>query len=374
MSRIRVMFPTVALLSTVAVGASANTTLLNATFDDQTQAEFETEWTVPLSPSDNLAVSFIESPDDPISQELFPGLDETAVSHFGRAGDPVVVWNGLTPGNALTPTAEQSIRLSVDIFDDAAGNKRMSLGLRQTSPGAANLIELGFWNDPDGYAHRAILFPGTPENPNPNWQAFELDTSLDRTDDEDDVTNVADIGAGWHNYSVLITPSELTFELDLFRDGQINARDAEGEFIGTGEGVDASVTYQIDSSAAAFDNLRFGGPSGVTSPGGGILLDNILLELIDAVVIGDGIIGDYDDSGQVEQGDLNLVLNNWGTAAPFTPNGDPFETPNVDQEELNRVLNNWGSTTAPSFEGAAVPEPATLALLGGLALAGLRRR
>ncbi|MEM8784015.1 MAG: PEP-CTERM sorting domain-containing protein, partial [Planctomycetota bacterium] len=87
-----------------------------------------------------------------------------------------------------------------------------------------------------------------------------------------------------------------------------------------------------------------------------------------------GIIGDYDDSGQVEQGDLNLVLNNWGQAAPFDPNGDPFDTPNVDQEELNRVLNNWGSTAAPSFEGSAVPEPATMAILGGLALAGLRRR
>ncbi|MEM8783094.1 MAG: hypothetical protein AAGE65_09600 [Planctomycetota bacterium] len=67
--------------------------------------------------------------------------------------------------------------------------------------------------------------------------------------------------------------------------------------------------------------------------------------------------GDYNDSGQVEQGDLNLVLNNWGQPAPFAPNGDPFATSNVDQEELNRVLNNWGSTAAPSFEGSGIPEP-----------------
>ncbi|MEM8782197.1 MAG: choice-of-anchor tandem repeat NxxGxxAF-containing protein [Planctomycetota bacterium] len=78
-----------------------------------------------------------------------------------------------------------------------------------------------------------------------------------------------------------------------------------------------------------------------------------------------GLTGDYNDSGQVEQGDLNLVLNNWGQPAPFTPNGGPFATPNVDQEELNRVLNNWGASSAPSF---AVPEPGIFALLGtGLA-------
>ncbi|MEM9752353.1 MAG: PEP-CTERM sorting domain-containing protein, partial [Planctomycetota bacterium] len=87
-----------------------------------------------------------------------------------------------------------------------------------------------------------------------------------------------------------------------------------------------------------------------------------------------GLIGDYDDDGQVAQGDLNLVLNNWGEDAPFDPNGEAFTTGTVDQEELNRVLNNWGSTSAPSFERSAVPEPASFALLSGLALAFRRRR
>ncbi|MEM8783547.1 MAG: PEP-CTERM sorting domain-containing protein [Planctomycetota bacterium] len=107
------------------------------------------------------------------------------------------------------------------------------------------------------------------------------------------------------------------------------------------------------------------------SPTSEIVFDNWTLT---TATLSAGIVGDYDDSGQVEQGDLNLVLNNWGTAAPFDPNGDPFETTNVDQEELNRVLNNWGSTTAPSFEGAAVPEPGSLALLAGLAALSRRRR
>ncbi|MEM1026886.1 MAG: hypothetical protein AAGJ38_02280 [Planctomycetota bacterium] len=90
--------------------------------------------------------------------------------------------------------------------------------------------------------------------------------------------------------------------------------------------------------------------------------------------VGGGIPGDYDDSGQVEQGDLNLVLSDWGGAASFEPNGDPFVTALVDQEELNRVLSNWGSTAAPSFAGSNVPEPAVATLALGVACALKRRR
>ncbi|MEM1097263.1 MAG: PEP-CTERM sorting domain-containing protein [Planctomycetota bacterium] len=89
-----------------------------------------------------------------------------------------------------------------------------------------------------------------------------------------------------------------------------------------------------------------------------------------------GLVGDYDEDGQVAQGDLNLVLNNWGSARTFEdPGGTVFTTGNVDQEELNGVLNNWGAQAAPSFEGSAVPEPATAALaLAGLAALKRRRR
>ncbi len=89
------------------------------------------------------------------------------------------------------------------------------------------------------------------------------------------------------------------------------------------------------------------------------------------------LTGDYDVSGQVEQGDLDIVLQNWGTGT-FTgdenalPGGGPFDG-TVDQNELDGVLQNWGSTAAPSFDGGVVPEPAALSVLL-VATLGVRRQ
>lgn len=99
-----------------------------------------------------------------------------------------------------------------------------------------------------------------------------------------------------------------------------------------------------------------------------VRLTNGVVSQMDALAKLVSLLGDYDDSDAVEQGDLNLVLNNWGQEATFEPNGAPFGTSTVDQEELNRVLNNWGSTSAPSFEGFDVPEPATTLLFAAFAL------
>ncbi|MEM1445842.1 MAG: hypothetical protein AAGF84_07300 [Planctomycetota bacterium] len=98
---------------------------------------------------------------------------------------------------------------------------------------------------------------------------------------------------------------------------------------------------------------------------------SIVVEIIAAAA---GIPGDYDDSGLVEQTDLNLVLTNWGDPRPFSPNGAPFATNIVDQEELNRVLSNWGATAAPIFGSFSVPEPGAAAVAIGLAGLALRRR
>jgi uncharacterized protein YjbI with pentapeptide repeats len=76
---------------------------------------------------------------------------------------------------------------------------------------------------------------------------------------------------------------------------------------------------------------------------------------------GTGDVGDYNLSGIVDQGDLDLVLINWGSelsdlvAAGWT-NDIPLGP--IDQAELDKVLINWGRRyMSPGV--AAVPEPAT---------------
>ncbi len=93
------------------------------------------------------------------------------------------------------------------------------------------------------------------------------------------------------------------------------------------------------------------------------------------------IVGDYNESGQVEQGDLDFVLQNWGdTDISDVPGWTNFAglpgggiDGQVEQTELDLVLSNWGDTSAPNFTGSAVPEPAAASLLVA-GMFGLRRR
>lgn len=92
------------------------------------------------------------------------------------------------------------------------------------------------------------------------------------------------------------------------------------------------------------------------------------------------IWGDYNADGSIGQGDLDLVLLNWG--ATDTPDGFRaaaapygFFDGAISQNELDSVLLNWGAGTSPGFPGiTAIPEPTTAGALLGLAALSCGRR
>ncbi len=293
-------------------------------------------------------------------QDLTPEV--TGIGNF--AFHPGGSVNTLNLASPIFATSEEWIRLKVDIYDNATNldpffplipdNKRMSLGLRSTTP--ANLIELGMFNNPTHFAYRAALFQSVNSTPNPNWQAWDMGTEPVGANPAAPVNRFR--GGAWYTYQVTIKPDSLVFEFDL---------DFDGTFDFSAEHFD------IIPTAAGFNQLRFGSPSGIASSGGGVTFDNILLEIIAADA--PALDGDLNGDGFVGISDLNIVLGVWnqnvtpGDLLQGDPSGDGF----VGIDDLNRVLGNWNAGTPPAA-GAAVPEPTTLALLGLGGLAMLKRR
>ena len=93
--------------------------------------------------------------------------------------------------------------------------------------------------------------------------------------------------------------------------------------------------------------------------------------------------GDADADGDVDDDDLSLTLANWGTGTAWAQ-GDFKDDDTVNDDDLSMLLANWdglpGSSAAASanlmaagssaWQGAAIPEPATLGLLalGGMGM------
>ena len=351
--------------------ALAQATILNETFDSYAdQTAFEAVWPRTDFPYGILVPNFTHGLTPPNDNP--PGLQGKAVNIIGS----INVYNG--PATAalanLLPTATQSIRLSADIFDDGGGSPRATVGLRNSA--GVNIIELGHWNAnvfdpydpvnappalpqytevPRNYAVRIAVFPApTPTAGglvrNPDWQYFQLDPILDTRQDEDAIATRADIGSGWHRWTAIISLTSVTFEFDLFRDGRRNTGHA-----GVGPiGLDATVTYEIAPSLTApFNNLRIGGPSGVTSLKE-VVVDNILLELRH--------VADFNLNGVVD-------------AADYTVWRDGREGPNFEKSDYTLWKRNFGATVG-SGSLAVVPEPRAwmLALFAFVAGALLAKR
>ncbi len=144
-----------------------------------------------------------------------------------------------------------------------------------------------------------------------------------------------------------------------------------GEFIGgrmrPGFAVPGEHTFDLGDLPAGSHHVQF------------ILEDHGTTNGFDLKLVADAFVtteGDYNGNGQVEQGDLDLVLQNWGDATPPVPDGWINDLPDgaIEQAELDRVLQNWGSTQAPALAPASLPEPAGAAVLGLVGLSAARRR
>jgi hypothetical protein len=231
-----------------------------------------------------------------------------------------------------------------------------------------------------GYGYRLALFGPRAEDllVEPDWQYFQLPTELDRDTDTDELVTIADVGQGWHTYTATITPTTVTFTIDLFRDGLRNTSITPDEVTGErpgAPGVDAAATWEISTTAAGYNSLRLGGPSGLSSAGSGpMAFDNILLQL-QAPDVGGGD-PDFDDDGDVDGADFLIWQQGLGmTGQPDKSTGDATGDGNVDGADLAAWQMAFGQTGLGVGAAGAVPEPtaATLAA-AALALAAIRRR
>lgn len=310
------------------------------------------------------------------------GTCNLATGDAGVAGAGTV--NAFNLPSSVMPTETKKLVFSADIGDDGlSANKRITVGLRDnTTP--ANLIEMGFYNDGGHFSFRSVLFATGSESPGTgNWSNFNVATI------EKPLPTVLNaswkIGESFHRYTAEISLTEITFGLDLYADGFQNYTTVEdpnnpGQFIttktdpGTGvEGLyDAYATYAITTQASGFNQIRFGGPSGVSSGStestAFAAFDNIKLEYVDVAT--PTVNADFDGDGDVDGRDFliwqrtGLIDDGTATQPDGDANGDGFVN-TADLVAWGDAYNN-GALAGIS----AVPEPTSAALLG-LALSSL---
>ncbi len=171
------------------------------------------------------------------------GLSPTqSMAHPGGTDNTFALGADLIPSNA------QPVVLRGAIFDDGAGNKRFSIGFRSLA--TFPLFEMGMYNSVlnENYFSRITLFPGA----NPSWIPMPGLTSM--------------APAGWHTWEATFTGTDITVTLDLMSDSTIDSTQITA--LGGAYGADG------------LGVVRLGGPSNLSSPGGGGNFDDIHLAQI----------------------------------------------------------------------------------------------
>lgn len=288
-----------------------------------------------------------------------PGAVDGKAVFFDGTNGGIMKYTGTF---SMMPTATQNIELTVDLAHDLlTSNKRLSLGLRYTGSVTENLIELGFWNSlptgPNGefyqFGYRTALFPGST-----NWQPYSLPTNKDQ---------LFEIGsAAFHTFKAVISLTDVTFTLDLFGDGLNN---------GTGEpGIDATNVVPAVTTSNGYNDIRFGGPSGVTSADPFLGVDNILLQYVDVVV--DPVDGnaDFDGDDDVDGRDFLIWQRGFGTPDALPADGDADGDFDVDGDDLIVWQDQYGEPVAPVGALTAVPEPAGVIMLVAMGIAFVIKR
>lgn len=414
-----------------AAPAIADTVIVNENFDSYADTNaFLAQWGATVgngsAAADPAELQAGILTDDPLSTFDFPGLQGKAVDHIGAAvgsgrtqvnqyGGVINQGNGQNPLFTINPSATQSVFLSADIFESGGGNERMTVGLRHvgvagTTVTTTNLLDIGFYNsnsaDPTvvgsanpaqnavagspgfyngrGYGARVINFGAVsaPLLHQPDWQYFRTGAEvsgdnlgfaqeLDRATDTDEFVSIGDVGAGWHQYTATITPTEVTITIDLFRDGLRNTSrtvDPESGVRPGTPGYDAVMVYPIATNALGFNSLRIGGPSGLSSAGAGSMaFDNIVLKMIDVAAPAEN--ADFNGDNIVDGKDFLIWQRGFGAAGALAT-GDANNDTLVNDADLAIFKTQFGTDPTPAVGAvAAVPEPTTIAL-AGVALVG----
>jgi hypothetical protein len=220
-----------------------------------------------------------------------------------------------------------------------------------------------------GFSHYANLYVFWSDN------EFAFNVTIDLDTDDNGPGTTGGIKYGQNSLADAVTGIDWSAPHDIFI-GYDSGLELFNFYVdGTSAG---SVGYGSMARAAGFpfaqNAVDFG--DGTTGQGLDVSAEWYFVRVHDVnTPITPTLTGDLDGDGFVGIADLNIVLGNWnqnvtaGDPLVGDPSGDGF----VGIEDLNTVLGNWNAGTPPA-SGAAVPEPATFALMGLGTLAVMRRR